>query len=288
MDRGSIMKKSTAFLFAMMCIFVLAGCNTQSNPSEQEKKDGTEDVNGGEQEFGWNVNPDCKPVYRALYEADGRKWIDTITFKEDGTFEYKSQGIGRMNYSEVDEYGHYGHYRDTETSSYGKYTGDATKNGEVCLTVEKITDDNGNLIDYDGNDALLTVRINDGEFILFEKEYVEEFDRNHFYRVGYWKYSNDVVYEGSIDKNSIFKFVFKEDGTFVASEKSIIDNKLDYEAVGYYTGNATATGFYKIKLLLTQEKEENVDFITERSSIKVLRGENEKLDSDGQEFVRKS
>ena len=240
------MKKLTAFLFAVMCIFVLVGCNTQSNQSEQEKKDGTEDVNGGETELSWTVNPDCKPVYRALYEGDGRTWIDTITFKEDGTFEEQIQGIAlRSLISQYERDGYDWHSLDCKTITYGTYTGDAAQNGEVNLTLIRKTDDEGTPVDFDDVGKSVIGNIRDDELV-FDEEGSKE-DKVHFYRVGYWKYSHDVVffqYDAETEDN--YEIIFKDDGTFITTING------DWIGNGYYIGNAAGTSG-KLEFLHVEE-----------------------------------
>ena len=183
------MKKLTAFLFAVMSIFVLAGCNSQS---EEEKQDGTTDVKGGEPEFGWNVNPDSLPVvYRAFFVRDEKRWLETITFEDNGTFELYAEGISlyqgeleRLTEDEQKKIIQELTKSDCKYTYVGTYTGDATKSGEICLSFKEKEGSsyNANQINLDG--AVWNINIEYCNWFILPEEKADE---------NYGKYSDAEI-----------------------------------------------------------------------------------------------
>lgn len=250
------MKKLIITLFALIGIFTLIGCGQQNGQNETEEE-----------------NKNSEVVYRALFSADGRFSVDTITFKADGTFVYHSKRVTKSSIiTSYEEEGKNWHDLDYETSGIGTYTGKPHESGNVCITIEKIKMNDGEFEDYHDDNAIQNIKISENTFVLFGNTFV----RSNFL-------TPEVSYEYK-NAEGIHTILFKSDGTLVCHSKtSEIDDDLQW---GYYTGNAVDNS--TIIVLITKYKTSNGEITDYRdeNALSTITITNGKLKFGECEFTR--
>jgi hypothetical protein len=253
MNRGSIMKKITAFLFAVMFAFVLAGCSTQAAQSEKENQNG----NGGEN-TNENTEASKSIVYSTFGEGYGRITLDSITFQKNGTFVFHTKGFVKksLRKQSIADGEDWHKYEYDEDLYWRSYTGDASKDGEICLTIEKERNEEDEIVDYSKDDSVIKATVSNKKLSIEDYEYL--------YCVFH---TTDIVYEYS-DKDITVRITFRADGT---AENETIDNNDYYKYDSYYIGNPAEDGI--ISLLDYEEELINGDEL----SIYKLTIENNKL-----------
>ena len=119
------MKKLAIFMAvfaAIMMALALAGCN---NDDDDE--------------------PSTVAVYKATEEYDGVTVTELVTCYDDNTFVITAEANG-----------------EKVTLMTGTYTGDPTKDGALTISLTKMADDDGKLVDADAD----TKKYADGEYVI--------------------------------------------------------------------------------------------------------------------------
>ncbi|WP_288805955.1 hypothetical protein [uncultured Treponema sp.] len=118
--------KIMAVFAAIMMALAFAGCNNDDDD-----------------------DPSTVAVYKATEEYDGVTVTELVTCYDDNTFVITAEANG-----------------EKVTLMTGTYTGDPTKDGALTISLTKMADDDGKLVDADAD----TKKYADGEYVIKDRK----------------------------------------------------------------------------------------------------------------------
>ena len=154
-----------ALVLIISAVVLITGCSQANN--NNGKKENTSTNNGGNRggstggntgNGGSSTTTQGSAVYEYTKEESGVTYRYTITFNTDGTYMQRTNEADGGVEAVVEQ---------------GIYTGDASKDGTISMTVKKVHNGTA-LVDYTGQNATHSVNIAGGKFSLRPIQYTRK------------------------------------------------------------------------------------------------------------------